>query len=233
MTGHDVDALTLAETGLRGRKKQQTRAAIAKTATELFAERGFEAVTVDQIARSAGVARQTVFNHFATKEEMLFDRDHEVLTALVTAVSARGSSAAPVDVFRAHTAAFWERVKSCPAGEPSPADVWSVVQSSPALRNHLEVVFARHARAVGHELARERGLPEDDASSHAVARALCSVNSAILTCGLDRIARGEDPAAVADQMLSDADGVYNLLERGLIGRDAAGARVAGPVASPE
>lgn len=221
MTGREVAVDPLAEVGLRARKKQRTRAAIAKAATELFAEHGFEAVTVEQIARTAGVARQTVFNYFDTKEEMLFDRDREVLTALVTAVRKRGSTAAPVEVFRAHTSAFWERIKSAAPGEASPADFWSVVESSPALRDHLEVVFARHARAVGIELARERGLPDDDASSHAIARALGAINSAILTCGLDRIARGGDPAVVAEQMLADAERSYDLLEYGLIGRDGA------------
>jgi AcrR family transcriptional regulator len=221
MTGREVAVDPLAEVGLRARKKQRTRAAIAKAATELFAEHGFEAVTVEQIARTAGVARQTVFNYFDTKEEMLFDRDREVLTALVTAVRKRGSTAAPVEVFRAHTSAFWERIKSAAPGEASPADFWSVVESSPALRDHLEVVFARHARAVGIELAHERGLPDDDASSHAIARALGAINSAILTCGLDRIARGGDPAVVAEQMLADAERSYDLLEYGLIGRDGA------------
>jgi AcrR family transcriptional regulator len=213
MTGREVAVDPLAEVGLRARKKQRTRAAIAKAATELFAEHGFEAVTVEQIARTAGVARQTVFNYFDTKEEMLFDR--------VTAVRKRGSTAAPVEVFRAHTSAFWERIKAAAPGEASPADFWSVIESSPALRDHLEVVFARHARAVGIELARERGLPDDDASSHAIARALCAINSAILTCGLHRIARGGDPAVVAEQMLADADGSYGLLEHGLIGRHGA------------
>ncbi len=216
MTGYEATVDGPAEAGLRARKKRETRAAIAKAATELFAERGFEAVTVEQIARNAGVARQTVFNYFATKEEMLFDRDRDVLSALVTAVRGRGTDSAPVEVFRAHTSAFWKRIKSVPAGEPSPADFWSVVESSPALRDHLEVVFARHARAVGIELARERGFPDDDPSSHAVARALCAINSAILTCGLGRIARGESPTAVAEQMLADADGSYDLLEHGML-----------------
>jgi len=221
MTGREISVDGTGELGLRTRKKQQTRAAIAKAATELFAAQGFDAVTVDQIARTAGVARQTVFNHFATKEEMLFDRDREVLDALITAVRGRGTDAAPVEVFRAHTSAFWQRIRATADGEPSPADFWGVVESSPALRDHLEVVFARHARAVGTELARERGLPDDDPSSHAIARALGAVNSAILTCGLDRIARGQAPSAVAEQMLVDADASYDLLEHGMLGRPAA------------
>jgi AcrR family transcriptional regulator len=57
----------------RERKKQQTRQAISDVATALFMERGFDAVTVAEVARAADVAVQTVFNHFPTKEDLFFD----------------------------------------------------------------------------------------------------------------------------------------------------------------
>ena len=53
--------------GLRERKKQQARELIAETARRLFVERGFEGVTVAEIAREADVAEKTVFNYFPTK----------------------------------------------------------------------------------------------------------------------------------------------------------------------
>src|SRR5918911_5684965 len=58
--------------GLRERKKQQTRAHIAETARRLFAERGFERVTVAEVARAADVAEKTVFNYFPTKEDLFY-----------------------------------------------------------------------------------------------------------------------------------------------------------------
>ncbi|TCC33302.1 TetR/AcrR family transcriptional regulator [Kribbella capetownensis] len=61
------------ETGRRERKKQQTRQAISDVATTLFLERGFDAVTVAEVARAADVAVQTVFNHFPAKEDLFFD----------------------------------------------------------------------------------------------------------------------------------------------------------------
>jgi AcrR family transcriptional regulator len=62
-----------AELGRRERKKQLTRRAISDVATELFMERGFDAVTVAEVAAAADVAVQTVFNHFPTKEDLFFD----------------------------------------------------------------------------------------------------------------------------------------------------------------
>src|ERR671930_2380372 len=61
-----------AELGLRERKKQQTRQLIADTARRLFAERGFEAVTVAEVARAADVSEATVFNYFPTKEDLFY-----------------------------------------------------------------------------------------------------------------------------------------------------------------
>jgi AcrR family transcriptional regulator len=59
--------------GRRERKKQQTRQAISDVATALFLARGFDTVTVAEVARAADVAVQTVFNHFPTKEDLFFD----------------------------------------------------------------------------------------------------------------------------------------------------------------
>ena len=61
-----------AEVGLRERKKQQTRQLLAETARRLFAERGFEHVSVAEIARAADVSEPTVFNYFPTKEDLVY-----------------------------------------------------------------------------------------------------------------------------------------------------------------
>src|SRR3712207_8201868 len=59
----------------RARKKAQTRTLIRETAQRLFAERGFEAVPLADIAAAADGAVQPVFNHFPTKEDLFFDGD--------------------------------------------------------------------------------------------------------------------------------------------------------------
>jgi AcrR family transcriptional regulator len=201
--------------GLRERKKREMRATIAQAAADLFAERGFEAVTVDDVARVAGVSRQTVFNYFPTKEQMLFDRDAEAQAALVAAVRDRPPDASLVDVFRAHTLQFWERLEAVLHHGPLPHGFWDIVRRTPSLRDYAEAMFARHARSVGFQLAAERGLPEDDPVAHAQARVLCSVNVAILTYGLQRLTSGDDPGSVIADALAAAARAYDLLERGL------------------
>lgn len=77
------------EPGLRERKKQQTRAAIAVAALRLFTERGFDAVTVAEVARAADVSVGTVFNYFPAKEDLFFGQMEVFEAALVDAVRAR------------------------------------------------------------------------------------------------------------------------------------------------
>ncbi|HEY3743339.1 MAG TPA: helix-turn-helix domain-containing protein [Bryobacteraceae bacterium] len=60
--------------GLREKKRREVRERISNVATRLFAERGFDAVSVEEVARAAEVSKATVFNHFECKEDLLLDR---------------------------------------------------------------------------------------------------------------------------------------------------------------
>ncbi len=76
-------------TGARG--GPQTRARIAEVAARLFLERGFDAVTVAEVAREAGVSSVTVFNHFPRKEDLFLDRAVDAVELLRSAVRDRGT----------------------------------------------------------------------------------------------------------------------------------------------
>ena len=87
-------------TDLRSRKRLATRQGISNAATRLFLARGFDNVTVDEIAAAADVGRMTVFNHFPRKEDMFFDRDEEGREVLRDALRQRDSSVTPLETLR-------------------------------------------------------------------------------------------------------------------------------------
>jgi AcrR family transcriptional regulator len=84
----------------RSRKRLATRQGISDVATRLFFERGFDHVTVDEIAAAADVGRMTVFNHFPRKEDMFFDRDEEGREMLRQALRQRDPRVAPIETLR-------------------------------------------------------------------------------------------------------------------------------------
>jgi AcrR family transcriptional regulator len=84
----------------RSRRRIATRDAISLAATGLFFERGFDQVTVDDIAAAAGVGRMTVFNHFPRKEDMFFDLDAQGREVLREAVQQRDPNVSPVETLR-------------------------------------------------------------------------------------------------------------------------------------
>jgi hypothetical protein len=57
----------------REARKARTRSDLRRAAQNLFAERGFDTVTVADVSAAAGMSVQTIFNHFASKEELFFD----------------------------------------------------------------------------------------------------------------------------------------------------------------
>ncbi|MDP9309267.1 MAG: TetR/AcrR family transcriptional regulator, partial [Actinomycetota bacterium] len=78
-----------AELGLRERKKQRTRETIAGAARELFAERGYHATTLPEIAEAADVSTRTIFAYFPSKEDILFSDFPLMKDALAQALAER------------------------------------------------------------------------------------------------------------------------------------------------
>src|SRR5437870_10519437 len=86
--------------GLRERKKQQTRQQIFDAASRLFEAKGFDRVTVAEVARAADVSEVTVFNYFPTKEDLFFGGMDAFEEQLVEAVRRRAAGESVLAVFR-------------------------------------------------------------------------------------------------------------------------------------
>jgi AcrR family transcriptional regulator len=119
----------------RARKKAQTREQIRTIARDLFAEHGFEAVTIADIAARADVAVQTVFNHFPTKEELFFDGRADWVNASADAVRNRRPGVPPLTALREH---LLESVRGYlrELADPAMQCMVATLEASPALTAH-------------------------------------------------------------------------------------------------
>ena len=85
---------------LREQRKARTSASIASAALELFAARGYAAVTVSEVAAAAGVAERTLYRYFADKDDLLFAEDEQMRAALHSAVERQPGEQPPFSVLR-------------------------------------------------------------------------------------------------------------------------------------
>ncbi|WP_431264972.1 TetR/AcrR family transcriptional regulator [Roseateles chitinivorans] len=122
-------------------------------ATELFFERGFDAVTIDEIALAASVSKMTVFNYFPRKEDLLLDRQDDLrLLPFREAVRARAEGQSPVDAIRTLLRTMVsEKHPLCYIAPPS-LDWWRVLASSASLQARLRELSDEGAEALAIEL---------------------------------------------------------------------------------
>jgi AcrR family transcriptional regulator len=199
--------------GLRERKKRATRDAIAATARRLFAERGFDAVTVAEVAAAADVSEKTVFNHFAAKEDLVFAGGDSRLAQLQAAIAQRPPGTSVLDVFRASSAAMLDVVA---AGETKDSLVVPrIVRDSPALQQRLAAGWEREAEALVAAVAEATGADADDLVPAVVARTLAWTLITIFRATFDGLLAGEDPEQLAARMRPQATRAYDRLAAGL------------------
>jgi AcrR family transcriptional regulator len=87
--------------GLRERKKEQTRLALESAALELFAAKGFDGTTVDEIAEACDVSPRTFFRYYSTKEDVLFADGDERLETILTEIAHRPADEQPIRTVQA------------------------------------------------------------------------------------------------------------------------------------
>jgi AcrR family transcriptional regulator len=207
------------ELGLRERKKERTRRLIADTAWRLFADRGFEQVTVAEVARQAEVAVATVFNYFPTKEDLFFFRLDAFGAYLVDAVATRAAGEPVLVAFRRHLLGSGGLLAQVEAGDLQALErlrtVSRVIADSPALQVREQQAFARTADALAARLAAETGAPADDLRPQAAANALIGVQRALVDYTRRRVLADEEPGLLATDVRRLSEDAFALLAQGL------------------
>src|SRR3712207_1579199 len=199
--------------GRRERKKRAAREAIAATARRLFADRGFDAVTVADVAAAADVSEKTVFNHFATKEDLAFAGREEGITQFVAAIAERPPSSSVLDVFRAMTHTVLDVFVA--GGDEDLLAVAKIIRGSRALQERLTVGWESGAAAITAVIAETSGADDDDLLPAIVARTLWFTHRSIFRLALTGLLAGEDREQLAARLRVAADRAYDQLAGGL------------------
>ena len=200
--------------GLRERKKQRTRLLIAETARRLFGERGFDAVSVAEVAREAEVSEGTVFNYFPSKEDLFFSGMEAFEAKLVEAVRARPPGETVLGAFRRIVLENSPRL----AAEQT-ADVITtaarLITASPALQARERAIVAEYTDALAAVIAEETGAGEHAVERWAVANALMGVQRALVAHIRASVLGGSRGPELARDARREARRAFTRLERGL------------------
>lgn len=186
--------------GRREQRKAETRQAISDVATELIIRRGFEAVSMSEIAEAAGVSRKTVFNYFASKEDLVFDRDEEARALLRDGMLARNDMA-PLGAFQSLVRQLLDSGHPLLRINAGAAAFWATVADSPVLVAHARRLQAQLTNDLAQLMADAAGRPVDDAEARLGAGMLMALMVAAYEKGLASQRHGEDPREAMLQLI--------------------------------
>jgi AcrR family transcriptional regulator len=209
-----------ASPGLRERKKQQTRQLIADTARRLFAERGFEGVTVAEVARRADVSEATVFNYFPTKEDLFYSGLEEFEEKLLAAVRDRKPGMSVLAAFRDFMLVERGVFDMKAAGGDDEATervrtITRVITESPALLARERQVFAEYSSSLAALIAEETGAATGDVLPAAAANALIGVHRSLIDYVRERTMAGARASQISRGVRAQAKKAFAQLEEGL------------------
>lgn len=203
-----------AEPGLRERKKRQTRDRLIQTARRLFAERGFDAVTVAEVARAAGVSEGTVFNYFPAKEDLFYDGTEAFEALFVEVVRERPPGASVLSAFRGFVLDSTTRLAAEEITQVV-AEAAQVIADSRALQIRERAIVARYAESLTSLIAEETGVGDRDLEAQAAANALMGVQQALVAYIRTEARDGRQGPTLAADVESQAARAFARLEIGL------------------
>jgi AcrR family transcriptional regulator len=202
--------------GKREVKRQETRARIVDAAAELFAERGFDAVSVVQIARRAGVVEKTVFNHFPVKEGLVFDADPPVRTALLETVRRRPtgeSVSAAAGTFVVAAVALL----GCEEAADGVVRMARIVRGSRTLQVREREIIDELTRSLAELIAEETDQRSGQVEPWLAASAVTGLYAGLLELARDRVLAGVTGPALAAELRRRGTRGLSLLQFGLAG----------------
>ena len=194
--------------GLREVKKLRTRREIADRAMQLFAQRGFDRVTVAEVAAAADVSEKTVYNYFPTKEDLFFDEVPAREEALVAAVRGRRAGESILAALRRLEDGECPRLCS-----PGFATFARIIEESRALQAKELEVMARFVRVLAEAIQAELGIDERD--SRIAAGLLVSVHWQLFSAARKQALAGKHGPAAVRRLRTDIDRAHQMLEHGL------------------
>ncbi|GLY76119.1 TetR/AcrR family transcriptional regulator [Actinoallomurus iriomotensis] len=203
------------ELSLRERKKRETRQRIADVAMGLFMLRGFEKVTVAEVAEAADVSVNTVFNYFRTKEDLFFDRQDVVVENMGRIVAARPPGQSAIDALRRDLLASIDARDWRYGINGGASDFFKMVAESPALANRIRQLHEQREEYLARVLAEETDADPDDPTPRLVAAQLAALTRAVGTEFLRRRLAGESVETILPSVRAAAERAFHLLESGV------------------
>ncbi|MFE0807185.1 TetR/AcrR family transcriptional regulator [Streptomyces sp. NPDC058848] len=197
----------MVETGLRERKRQRTIQVLSDTAVRLFVEKGFDAVSVAEVAAAAEVSKPTLFRYFPAKEDLVLHRiaDHEGEAARVVA-----QGPTPLAALRRHFLAGLERCDPVTGlnDDPGVLAFHTLLYGTPALVARMHTHLERSEAALGQALG-------GDLDARLAAGQIIAVQRVLALENWRRIAAGERVAAVRGDAVAAAERAFGALAAGL------------------
>jgi AcrR family transcriptional regulator len=200
----------MSETGLRERKRQRMYQAVSEIAIGLFLEKGFDAVSVAEIAAAAEISKPTLFRYFPAKEDLVLYRfaDHETEAARVVAGRPGGES--PVGALRAYFLGGLGRHDPVTGLNDHPAVLafHRLLYGTPSLVARLHGYQERSEAALADALG-------GDLEARLAAGQIIAVQRVLALENWRRIAKGESVHEVAADAVAQAEGAFDRLAAGL------------------